>query len=93
MEQHQATTARARPPAGNWFAASRCPMSRAPLLFKESDVTRAVKAVRKAGVAVSRVEIAPDGRIVVHAGEPDAASDGDATATPLDAWLAVRKTS
>jgi hypothetical protein len=33
--------------------------------FKQSDVTRAVKAVAKAGVAVARVEIAADGRIVI----------------------------
>jgi hypothetical protein len=40
-------------------------MSCAPLLFKESDVTRAVKAVRKAGLDVTRVEISPDGKITV----------------------------
>ncbi len=40
-------------------------MSRTPLLFKESDVTRAVKAVRKAGLDVAQVKISPDGQIVV----------------------------
>ena len=40
-------------------------MSRAPLPFKESDVTRAVKAVRKAGLDVAQVKISPDGQIVV----------------------------
>ncbi len=40
-------------------------MSRTPLLFKESDVTRAVKAVRKAGLDVTQVKIGPDGQIVV----------------------------
>jgi hypothetical protein len=33
--------------------------------FKQCDLTRAVKAVAKAGVAVARVEIAPDGRITI----------------------------
>jgi hypothetical protein len=36
--------------------------------FKQCDVVRAVKAVAKAGVVVSRVEIAPDGKIVIAAG-------------------------
>lgn len=36
--------------------------------FKQCDLTRAVKAVAKAGVAVARVEIAPDGRIVIATG-------------------------
>jgi len=40
-------------------------MSRAPLPFKESDVTRAVKAVRKAGLDVAQVKISPDGQIVL----------------------------
>src|SRR5215475_2521211 len=33
--------------------------------FKQCDVTRAVKAVTNAGVAVTRVEIAPDGKIII----------------------------
>jgi hypothetical protein len=36
--------------------------------FKQCDLTRAVKAVAKAGEAVARVEIAPDGRIVIATG-------------------------
>jgi len=39
-------------------------------LFRERDVTRAVKAVTKAGVKVAQVKIAPDGTIVVLAGKP-----------------------
>lgn len=41
---------------------------RGPCSFKQCDVTRAVKAVAKAGVPVARVEIAPDGRIVIVTG-------------------------
>jgi hypothetical protein len=33
--------------------------------FKQDDVTRAVRGCEKAGMRVGRVEIAPDGRIVV----------------------------
>ncbi len=52
-------------------------MSRARLPFKESDVTRAIKAVCKAGLDVARVEIIiPDGKIVVI---PKTDGDGDDT--------------
>jgi hypothetical protein len=40
-------------------------MSRAPSTFRQQDVTRAVKAVRCAGVDIVRVEIAKDGRIII----------------------------
>ncbi len=43
-------------------------MGRGPCTFKERDVSRAVKAVRKAGIDVARVEIDKDGKIVVVAG-------------------------
>lgn len=39
-------------------------------LFRERDITRAVKAVAKAGVEVAQVKIAPDGTIIVLAGKP-----------------------
>lgn len=40
---------------------------RAPSLFKQRDMTRAVRAVIAAGVEVARVEVDNDGRIVVFA--------------------------
>ncbi|MCK1496078.1 hypothetical protein [Bradyrhizobium sp. 188] len=48
-------------------------MSRNEHSFTQGAVTKAVKAVVKAGMKVGRVEIAPD-RIIVFAGEPEAAT-------------------
>ena len=38
---------------------------RRPATFRQSDLVRALKAARAAGVEVDRVEIGPDGRMVV----------------------------
>jgi hypothetical protein len=46
-------------------------MSRAPSTFRQQDVTRAVKAVRCAGVDIVRVEIAKDGRIIIVTAEAE----------------------
>jgi hypothetical protein len=40
-------------------------MTRAPSTFRQQDVTRAVKAVTRAGVNIGRIEVAKDGRIVI----------------------------
>ena len=40
-------------------------MSRAACTFKQTDVTRAVKAVVAAGVSIVRVEIDRDGKIAI----------------------------
>jgi hypothetical protein len=45
-------------------------MARGPCTFKQSDITRVVKAMMTAGVEVARVEVDKDGRIVVVAGKP-----------------------
>jgi hypothetical protein len=58
-------------------------MARGPCAFKQSDVTKAVKAVVAAGVNVARVEVDKDGRIVVIAGKP--AHDG-AGASDRNEW-------
>jgi hypothetical protein len=54
-------------------------MPRRACTFKQTDVTKAVKAVVAAGVEVARVEVDKNGRIVVVAGKvaQDAASAGD----------------
>lgn len=45
-------------------------MSRGAATFKQSDLTRALKAARDAGVTIARVEIDKAGKIVVIAGTP-----------------------
>jgi hypothetical protein len=44
-------------------------MARAPSTFRQADVTKAVKAVRSAGVDIVRVEVTRDGRIVIVTAE------------------------
>ena len=40
-------------------------MGHGPATFKETDLARALRAARKAGVEVERVEVGRDGRIVL----------------------------
>jgi hypothetical protein len=40
-------------------------MPRVPAIFRQGDVTRAVRGVVAAGQAVARVEIDPNGKIVI----------------------------
>jgi len=40
-------------------------MGHGPATFRETDLTRALRAARKAGADVERVEIGRDGRIVL----------------------------
>jgi hypothetical protein len=58
-------------------------MPRGKCAFKQCDVTRAIKAARKAGVEPTRVEI-DNGKIIVIAEKPEAASEINA----LDVWIA-----
>ena len=46
-------------------------MSRGPQIFRQRDVTKAVKGVVAAGVPVHKVEVDKAGKIVVVVGEPD----------------------
>ncbi len=43
-------------------------MGKAACTFKEADVTRAVKAARKAGLEIAGVKVSRDGDIVILAG-------------------------
>jgi hypothetical protein len=44
-------------------------MARGAATFKQRDVTAAIKAALAAGVEVARVEVGPDGKIVVVTGK------------------------
>jgi hypothetical protein len=46
-------------------------MSRGPQTFRQGDLTRAIRAVRNAGVEVLRVEVDKAGRIVVVTSKQD----------------------
>ncbi|MFZ5693910.1 MAG: hypothetical protein ACOY5F_21965 [Pseudomonadota bacterium] len=45
-------------------------MSRRPAAFKQSDVTRAIRGVRAAGVEVSEILINATGSIEIRTGQP-----------------------
>lgn len=45
-------------------------MSRGPHAFKQTDVTRALKAAKAAGVEIARIKINKDGAIEIDAGKP-----------------------
>jgi hypothetical protein len=64
-------------------------MPRRAAPFTQADVSRAIKGAASAGVKVERVEIMPDGRIVLVAGgeAPKPAS------LPFDAWAEKRRAS
>jgi hypothetical protein len=51
-------------------------MSRRQPTFKQSDVTKALKATVKAGLLIRRVEIAQDGRIIIVPAKVDDVVDG-----------------
>jgi hypothetical protein len=58
-----------------------------PIHIWQRDVTRAVKAVTKAGLNIRRVEIDREGRIAIITVEDVAAPDGDGS-SELDQWMA-----
>jgi hypothetical protein len=49
-------------------------MSRAPCTFRQSDVVRAIKAVKAAGERVARVEVDSGGKIVIIVGRGESAA-------------------
>jgi hypothetical protein len=52
-------------------------MSRGVQAFRQTDVTKALKATVSAGLSVRRVEIDREGKIVVVIGEPDVGAAND----------------
>jgi hypothetical protein len=54
-------------------------------MFKQTDVTRALKGALAAGIDVARIEI-EDGKIVVVRGKPSGDCTGGNAVTPLEAW-------
>ena len=61
-------------------------MARRPSNYRQRDLDAAIKTVQKRGLSVARVEIDPDGRIIIVAGEPTS------THTPevVDDWSDAR---
>jgi hypothetical protein len=60
-------------------------MSHAPWLFKQTDISRAFRAARAAGITAS-VEITPDGTIRISQLTPNSPPLADAEKSPFDAW-------
>ena len=54
-------------------------MARAPSTFRQQDVTKAVKAVTAAGVAIARVEIDKAGKITIITSSEERSSDREPT--------------
>jgi hypothetical protein len=58
---------------------------RAPSTFRQTDITRALKAARAAGFEQVRVEIDKDGKIAIVAG-----SNGEGIGAPANEWDTVK---
>jgi hypothetical protein len=56
-----------------------------PAHFRQADVSRAVKAVRREGLGVTRIQIDPDGRISIFTTD---GYDVPEPAMELEKWMA-----
>lgn len=56
-------------------------MARSPRTFRQRDAEALVRAVRKGGCDVARVEVRPDGTIVAFTGKPQ-----EPTSAPANEW-------
>jgi hypothetical protein len=65
-------------------------MRRTPSVFRQQDVTRAVKAVTAAGVGIARIEIDKAGKIVIVAATAALAEPSDDLDLELQEWEARR---
>lgn len=59
-------------------------MGSKPCTFKQRDVTALMKAARRAGCEVARVELCPDGKILLFTGGK--APEAEATLAPVNEW-------
>jgi len=60
-------------------------VSRGKYKFKQSDITRALRATKAAGVGISKIEIEPDGRMVIILSDGKAAmTDDHCSGNPWD---------
>jgi len=66
-------------------------LSRRPSKFRQTDLTRAVKGTRAAGLEIQRVEVDADGKIVLVAGAGKRLETSDGSALPADSPEEVRK--
>jgi hypothetical protein len=57
---------------------------RRPLIFKKTDLTRALKGVRAAGMEIGRIEINKEGVIVMVPGKPEEPTNASAEANEWD---------
>ena len=64
-------------------------MARGPVSFRQSDLTRALRAAKHAGLEVSGYEIeSGTGNIVVHIGHQPPQTREERAKAALDKWLA-----
>lgn len=62
-------------------------MARGALAFKQTDVVRAVKAARAAGLEIGRIEIERNGRIVIIPGPANQGHQEEEERNPWDVVL------
>jgi hypothetical protein len=60
-------------------------VSRGKYKFKQSDMTRALRATKAAGIGISKIEIEPDGKMVIVLSDAKAEMmDDDCSGNPWD---------
>lgn len=62
-------------------------MGRGSCTYKQRDLKAALKAVQQSGAAVARVEVRPDGTIVVVIGEPEPTTEPEPKRGIDERWL------